>query len=92
MKKPTSVPPRGDKRYRSLPFGGARRGLFGEHGGGFIFYGQRPHFLPLGILSFHYVWLFGTKSDVMVATGRYELVHISADATITSRLPKAVHT
>ena len=31
----------------------------------------------------------GTKSDVMVAAGRYELVHISTGATNTSRLPKA---
>ena len=30
-----------------------------------------------------------TKSDVMVAAGRYELVHISTDATNTSRLPQA---
>ena len=29
----------------------------------------------------------GTKSDVMIAAGRYELVHISTDATITSWLP-----
>mgnify|MGYP003295840231 CR=1 FL=1 len=41
------------------------------------------------MMSFRYVWLFGTKSDVMVTAGRYELVHISTDATNTSRLPKA---
>ena len=41
------------------------------------------------MLSFYYVWFFGTKSDVMVAAGRYELVHISTDATNTSRLPQA---
>ena len=54
-----------------------------------IFYGQRPHFLPPGMLSFFYVWLFGTKSDVMVVAGCYELVHISTGGTNTSRLPKA---
>ena len=36
-----------------------------------------------------FVWFFGTKSDVMVTAGRYELVHISTDATNTSRLPQA---
>ena len=35
------------------------------------------------------MWLFGTKSDVAVAAGRYEPVHISTDVTNTSRLPKA---
>ena len=48
---------------------------------GHIFYRQV-------FFSFHYVRLFGTKSDVMVAAGRYELVHISTDTTNTSRLPK----
>ena len=40
---------------------------------------------------FHFIMCgsSGTKSDVMVAVGRYELVHISTDATTTSRLPKA---
>ena len=40
---------------------------------------------------FHFIMCgsSGTKSDVVVAAGRYELVHISTDVTNTSRLPKA---
>ena len=33
----------------------------------------------------------GTKSDVVVAAARYELVHISTDTTTTSRLPRQTH-
>ena len=43
---------------------------------------------------FHFIMCgsSGTKSDVVVAAGRYELVHISTGATNTSRLPKGRHT
>ena len=39
---------------------------------------------------FHFIMCgsSGTKSDVVVAAGRYELVHISTGATNTSRLRK----
>ena len=39
---------------------------------------------------FHFIMCgsSGTKSDVVVAAGRYELVHISTDTTTTSGLPK----
>ena len=72
------------EKNKGAPLGGAWRGLY--------FLWPKATFFTVRHFAFHYVWLFGTKSDVMVATGRYELVHISADATITSRLPKAVHT
>ena len=90
MKKPPRSPqtspsnsPRGERRETYHPPLGGQRGAP-------LFFMAKGHIFYRKVF-FHFIMCgsSGTKSDVAVAAGRYEPVHISTDVTNTSRLPKA---
>ena len=63
--------------------------VWGDRGGLLYFLWPKATFFTVRYFVILLCVALRMKSDVVVAAARYELVHISTTATVTSRLPKA---